>query len=132
MGRIRKLYLLVFLCGFTLSSVLVLTTDFLICDRCVGSHIETLYWYISTGIQKVVPIQRSRNYVSTTFDISGLGNLMFQYASLIGIAYESNHIPVVPFNSRLNKIFQLNVTKWNNSRPGLEWGESCRAQGFST
>ena len=123
MGRIRKLHLVVFICGFTLSSVLILTTDLLICNRCVGSHIDAINWYISSGIQKVVPMEMTKNFVSTTFDISGLGNLMFQYASLIGIAHESNLIPVIPLDSRLNKIFQLNVTKWNSSRPGLEWGK---------
>ncbi len=80
--------------------------------------------YISSGIHKVVPasLQRSSPYISATFD-TGLGNLMFQFASLVGIADESYMTPVVPNNCKLNAIFQLQVEKWNDTRPGLEWGK---------
>lgn len=64
-----------------------------------------------------------RHHVSATFDIPGLGNLLFQYASLVGIAEHSAKIPVIPTKCRLNNVFDLPIDKSNDSRPGLQWGK---------
>ena len=126
----KRFYMLIFLYGFILSSMLILVTEFVLCNGCIINHIHSQRMYLATlhirsGIEKVVPYYTRKNnsYISSTFDISGLGNMMFQYASLVGIAHESTMEPIIPEHCKLNKIFKLNVEKWNISRPGLEWGK---------
>ena len=68
------------------------------------------------------PVIKPRNYyISTTFDIPGLGNLMFQYASLLGIGRRNDHVPVMPFNNSLRQIFKLPIKTLNSTRPGVSW-----------
>ncbi len=108
-------------------SLVLLMVDYFLCKLCISTHINTHTVYsvrnhIESGFKHFVSRPMKYN-ISTTFDISGLGNLMFQYASLIGIAHASHMRPVIPRYCKLSGIFQLPVTSWNSTRPGLDWGK---------
>ena len=122
----KKRSILGCICLLVLLSIVLLMVDYFMCKLCISTHINTQTVYsvtnhIESGFKHFVsqPIK----YIYTTFDISGLGNLMFQYASLIGIAHSSHMRPVIPKDCKLNRIFQLPVTSRNSARPGLDWGK---------
>lgn len=69
------------------------------------------------------PNPQDTRYISATFDIPGLGNLMFQYASLTGIATRSHMFPVMPKGGKLNEAFLLPTVYTEEPRPGSKWGK---------
>ncbi len=123
----KKKHILGCLCLLLILSMVLLMVDYFLCKLCISTRINTQSVYsvtnhIESGFKHFVSRPIKHN-ISTTFDISGLGNLMFQYASLIGIAHSSHMRPVIPMDCKLNGIFQLPVTSWNSTRPGLDWGK---------
>ncbi|XP_005099117.1 galactoside alpha-(1,2)-fucosyltransferase 2 [Aplysia californica] len=74
----------------------------------VKSHSNATLW-------KIAPL-----YAATIFP-GRLGNLMFQYASLLGIAHDNNRLPIVPKNVhgltgyfRLTETPRVNTKKWKS------------------
>ncbi len=70
--------------------------------------------------QTTFPLEQQCSFLSVAHT-GRLGNLMFQYASLTGIAKTNNRIPVVPFNFTLLNVFKLDVLRGNGTRPGMRW-----------
>ena len=90
-----------------------------------GHHCSGLLWYQSCLNQEEVtkrPVMRNV-YAATTFDVPGLGNIMFKYASLYGIATRSERLAVVPRQFVLKEVFKLsNRTLASKApRPGEKW-----------
>ena len=61
--------------------------------------------------------------ISSTFEVSGLGNLMFQYASLLGIAQHYQMVPTISSELKLRQLYNLSAIALNETRPGLKWGK---------
>ena len=79
-------------------------------------------------------VQPRQLFMSSAFEVSGLGNQMFQYASLLGIAAYYGMVPVIPSALKLNAYFSLSAQKSNETRPGQNWGKviANRASAFQS
>ena len=59
--------------------------------------------------------------LSSAFEVSGLGNIMFQYASLYGLSKTLKRTAVIPDMLRINAYFALDAEVRNQIRPGVSW-----------
>ncbi|KAK2165068.1 hypothetical protein LSH36_55g04022 [Paralvinella palmiformis] len=99
-----------------------------LCLLCIGS---TLYFFNIRNAEVSDPSQPDKSsrtrpqpvYISVAFSASGLGNMMFQYASLYGIAKRTRRIPVVYHRVPLRDYFRLSANVSALIRPGETWAK---------
>ena len=61
---------------------------------------------------KITTRKTPTHYASVNFE-GRLGNQIFEFASLFGIARQNNLIPIIPANSLLRRIFKVSVGNTN-------------------
>ena len=67
--------------------------------------------------------RETQSYLASDIIATGLGNILFQYASLYGIAKTNSRIPVVSKNIVLHEIFNPTALCSTEERPGVNWGK---------